>query len=460
MNYKYKAWSIITTALVGILFLSCNKTQFLNTIPNSNIVVPTTVTDFQALLDNTNVFGIDPIIGEESADNYYRTYTFWQSLSPTWHQTVYTWASDEFQGQGGIPDWNDPYQQVFYTNIVLDNINSIAPTSSNTAQLNSIKGSAHFLRAWAFYNIASLFAPPYDSISSSSDLGIIVKTSSDINTNPGRSSVQASYDAIISDVNAALWLLPATVPTSNLNRPSKPSAYAFLSRVYLSMRKYHQARLYADSSLQLYNKLLNFNTISSPTTPFTTLGNVETIYMANIYFYTGLYRKSSYAIVDSTLFGSYNSNDLRRTVFLTTVSGIARIGYAYTGNAYLFSGIAMDEVYLNRAEGAARDGDMQSAMLDLNTLLVNRYKTNTFTPLVAVSAQDALDQILVERRKETAFRGLRWTDLRRLNKDGANITLTRVLNGTMYTLSPNSPLYVFPIPIDEISQSTIQQNPR
>ena len=114
-----------------------------------------------------------------------------------------------------------------------------------------------------------------------------------------------------------------------------------------------------------------------------------------------------------------------------------------------------------RASGqrSARAGNMNSAMADLNTLLQNRWKAGTFIPLLALNASDALNQILMERRKELLFR-IRWIDLKRLNKGGANITLTRILNGQTYTLAPNSPLYVFPIPPDEIQLSGIQQNIR
>tara|TARA_R110002033_G_scaffold36621_1_gene75228 strand:+ start:3737 stop:3916 length:180 start_codon:yes stop_codon:yes gene_type:complete len=58
------------------------------------------------------------------------------------------------------------------------------------------------------------------------------------------------------------------------------------------------------------------------------------------------------------------------------------------------------------------------------------------------------------------WRGLRWQDIRRLNKEGAGITLTRTLKGENYTLPPNDPRYIFPIPDDEIALSGIKQNVR
>ena len=68
--------------------------------------------------------------------------------------------------------------------------------------------------------------------------------------------------------------------------------------------------------------------------------------------------------------------------------------------------------------------------------------------------------ILLERRKELLMRGLRWMDLKRLNMEGAAITLTRTVNGQVYTLPPNDLRYALPIPEDVIAISGMQQNPR
>jgi hypothetical protein len=86
-------------------------------------------------------------------------------------------------------------------------------------------------------------------------------------------------------------------------------------------------------------------------------------------------------------------------------------------------------------------------MTDLNRLLQTRWRIGTFTPLTSTDAGDALQQILHERRKELLFRGIRWTDLRRLDKDPQTATtLTRIVNGITYTLPPNDPRWVLPIP--------------
>ncbi len=51
------------------------------------------------------------------------------------------------------------------------------------------------------------------------------------------------------------------------------------------------------------------------------------------------------------LYSTYQSNDLRRTAFFRTVSGYQQYKGSYAESASVFfTGIANDEVYLNRAE--------------------------------------------------------------------------------------------------------------
>src|SRR5689334_15882172 len=67
--------------LLAVIMLgqSCRK-QFLDAKPSSTLVVPTTLSQFQALLDNTGVFGLVPTLGEASADNYWFPNDYWNGL--------------------------------------------------------------------------------------------------------------------------------------------------------------------------------------------------------------------------------------------------------------------------------------------------------------------------------------------------------------------------------------------
>ncbi|MGY0036939.1 RagB/SusD family nutrient uptake outer membrane protein [Pedobacter sp. NJ-S-72] len=126
-----------------------------------------------------------------------------------------------------------------------------------------------------------------------------------------------------------------------------------------------------------------------------------------------------------------------------------------------FDGLAVDELYLIRAEAYARVGNAASAINDLNVLLKSRWSTGKYVDIVATTADDALLKVITERRKELTMRGLRWSDLRRLNKDSKfSKTLSRTAQGITYTLPPNDLRYTLLIPQEVISNSPIAQNPR
>lgn len=443
-----------------IFFLqSCSKKKFLEAKPNSDIVVPTTLDEMQALLEYDNVMSETPVLGEVSSDNYYLNYTFWEGLNST-EKNSYTWQKEIYNGEGSIGDWNLPYQQIFYANVVLEGLAKL-DKNNNEQQWNKIKGSALFIRAYAFYNLAQIFSPAFGDNSANGNLGLPLRTTANINDIYKRATVKQTYDLILDDLTKAASLLPTNIE-KNRNRPNKPAAFAMLARVYLSMRDYENARLYADSCLGLYNALIDYNSLSklSPL-PFQP-DNAETLYQSKLLstnIVLRAYNRNS--IIDSTLFNSYSTNDLRADSIFYTInsSGYPNIKGSYNGSVFLFSGLATDEVYLIRAECQAKSGFTTEALNDLNTLLIKRWDTGTYVPYIASSAEEARTIILNERRKELAFRGLRWTDIRRLNIEGANISLKRILNQE-YHLPYNNNRFILPIPPDVIALSGIEQNPR
>lgn len=458
---KFQTYVCITFTAFAMIISGCYKKERLEEKPNSKLQVPGNLDDLQALLDYHIVFNESPSMGDASADNYYLSKSSWQTLTQK-DQHIHLWATDIFMGQGNIPDWNKPYEQVFYANIALQALNKIQRNTNNLPQWNAVQGTALFLRGNAFYELSQLFIPPYDIQSAANDLGLPLRLNDNVLERSVRSSVKQTYDQIISDVSAAQKLLPPAVDTAHPNRPAQSAALALLSKIYLSMRNYDSAGVYADSCLKLHSKLLDYNTISTSTTfPFK-INNPEILFYSqsstnNILM--ALVSKGT--IVDSFLYRSYDVNDLRKTLFFNTNGdSTSFIRSSYTGKAFPFTGLATDETLLIHAECLARAGRKQDALEDLNTLLQNRWKKNTFVPYTDGMVSDPLQLILEERRKELPFRNVRWTDIRRLNKEGMNIILKRKIDDIEYVLLPNNARYTLPIPPDVITLSNMPQNPR
>ena len=443
------------------------KKDFLDSKPNSSIVNPINLTEYQELLDNYKAVNSTGALPQMASDEYYIiSQSAFDALSLKTYKGSYLWSKDLYGGEINIPDWNGAYKGVFYANSVLDGISQANLQKENPAKFNNIKGEALFFRAYQYFDLARNFCPVYNVATAKTDLGLPIRLSSAVDHVVKRSTLEETFGQIISDLTASQLLLQNDLPTAFRNRPTKTAVNAMLARVYLYMGRYEDAFKNANACLGKYDKLIDYNTVSlTSSAPFSYSSDETIFFSVQDYNYTSLtgYTTSRTSIgVDTSLIKLYDVNDLRFRIFFAKNSlGNYNVKRGYVSDGfYPFTGLATDEMFLIKAECAARLNDAATAVDALNTLLAKRYLTGTYTPLEQTDTQGVLDQVLTERRKELVWRALRWSDLKRLNRDGANITLQRRLGGTIYTLAPNSPLYVFPIPSDEIALSGIQQNER
>ena len=459
LNIMKPLFMLMSILLSGLLFSSCQK-EFLDKKPDKALLIPKNLEDFNALMDNLTIFNISPALQEISADDFYANDAGVAGLTTVIQKNSYVWAADLYQNQP-CTDWNRPYQQIFYANIILDGLPELEGAGRSKTDWNTTKGSALFHRAFAFYNLVQLFSKTYDKNTASVDPGIPLRLTADVNAKVGRASVQQVCDQVTGDLLEAEKLLPQT--TQFKNRPSKAAANALLARMYLNMENYELAGKYAAAALALNRSLLDYNTISpSATNPFPSSPTVDN---PEVIFYDMLiahgFTSSTRTTVADELYQLYADKDLRKSIFFAGPAPFYVKG-RYTGfRLQLFGGLAVDEMYLIRAESLARTGQYEEAMKELNTLLVTRWAKGSYQPLTAADAESALKIVLLERRKELTFRGLRWGDLKRLNKDPRFAkTIVRTVSGQVYTLSPGDKRYVLPIPAEEISASGIAQNER
>ena len=460
-----KYFKLIIVIIFTFFYFSCEK--YLDIKSESQQVFIKTSKDCQAVLDNYSVLNIDyPTDGEASAGDYYLTDASYLAPARTQEDRgIYTWQSTVARNLANT-QWLPCYFKIYNTNLILEALNKLDdnPTQST---IDGIRGSALFYRSFSYWQLAQLYAAPYSLSSANTELGIPLRMSSDINEKSNRGTVKQLYDLIISDLREASLLLPLT--SSIASRPSQAAAHAMLARVYLSMEDYTQAQISASAALNLKSDLIDYNTLNKTSiTPFLRFNNEVIFHAVTIQsqLLVGGTTAINAAKIDPLLYASYSSNDLRKTIFFKPVVGTPN-GFAFTGNyepannGTLFIGLTVDELYLIRAECSARTGNITQAMSDLNTLLRTRWITGSYVDMTANNSDDALIKILLERRKELLLRGLRWTDLRRLNKDPKfAITLTRNVQGTNYTLSPNDLRYTLLIPFEVIVNGGLTQNSR
>jgi len=232
------------------------------------------------------------------------------------------------------------------------------------------------------------------------------------------------------------------------------------------MGLYEDALKFAEDALNAYDKLIDFSVLDTAGNAPIAEDNEEVLFSclpssaSSLLF--AISRGVPNALADTALFASYHENDLRRVILYRILPTNGKPVYkaSYTGTTRPFTGIANDELFLNKAESLVRLGRYDEGIQTLNELLAMRWKPGTFHPYEVTNEEQMLDVVLTERRKELPFRGLRWMDLRRLNVAGGSLQIKRVLGGKEYILQPNSSLYVLPIPPDEMLLSDIEQNNR
>lgn len=441
------------------IFFACSKDDFLSEKPNGSDVVPTSITELQAILDqDRDMNGIGrvgrgpvPNLGEIGSDSYYLRDESYNSILGKQMQNYYRWSQEPYEDMEEY-SWRWPYLSVFYANVVLDQLTSIDRTASNGDQYSYLTGSAMFYRAHAYYQLAQVFAPTYHAENAADLPGLPLRESADFNIPNKWVSLEELYTNILGDLLLSVELMgeQRRFPKT---RPSGQAALALLARVYLCMHDFEKAREFAEKALLLGDDLLDYNTLNPDLSyPFSTVGmnNPEIIFACNMVGnqVVNYPTRDLFAVIEPSLWELYEDGDLRKDIFyMSRPDGTISYKGSYNGDDYFFAGIATSELYLILAECHARMDDIETSVRYLNKMLEKRWdQKELFEPVKTSSVKETLALVLEERKKELVFRALRWTDIRRLNQDGAEIVQRRTINGKTIELKPNDSRYIWPLP--------------
>ena len=451
----------VMVAILAILVSACGK-EFLSVKSDQKLRIPGSLQDYQALLDRVPSINLNSCheLGVIGSDEYYVLDGRLQTLPNPYQRNAYIWADNVYE-DNPLDDWNNAYYRIYLANLVLDGLQLLDDEGHGTVLFRQIRGSALFLRAFNHYQLAQLFCKPYDAGASRQDPGIPLRLESDITMKSSRANVEETYRQIIHDLEEAARLLPFQPEVTR--RPSGQAAYALLSKTCLLMGLYSEANDWANRCLETGVRLLDFNEMNLGARypfPQNGIGNDEVMFHCSMKNAT--ITGSTRINIDTVLLAGYAAHDLRKQAyFFHNTDGRIIFKGSYHGSVAFFTGIASDEVLLIRAETYARLGDITHALADLNLLMRHRMEKAAFIPYQTDNAAVALSMILAERRKELVLRGVRWEDLRRLNKmAGYEKTLVRNIDGQEYRLPPNSNRYVWPLPDNVIALSGMEQNAR
>ncbi|WP_321516696.1 RagB/SusD family nutrient uptake outer membrane protein [Marinifilum fragile] len=463
-----------TLYIILFAFLLTGCDDFLDVTPKGK-VIPSEVKDYDLLL-NGGSSTIHTTSDEDllflSADDFYSDEGELGDLNDPNNQLlrIYRWEKELFPDMVRVQMWENSYNSIYTYNLIIEEIENASITSTYTEEdVKQIKSEARTVRAYEYWLLVNSFAKQYDASTASTDAGVPLVTVADASAKTNeRASVKEVYDFLLTDLKEALEFLP-DVPENKI-RPTKATGYALLARIYLQMGEYELARTNATMALNIKNTLGDYTNMDLDESEL----NASEQFMYRFYGYTrgftnGYFSDDLVALYDLT-------NDMR----VNRIAGEA-VKWVYdpaTGWQQVPTGkvanlmsmdinhcVSVPEMYVIRAECNARlsDGSLQEVIDDLNTLRNTRIVAYTdLTNLDITDKTEALKLALEERRREMVMTGMRWFDLKRLNKESEHaITITHPLGDSNYTLLPNSSNYVFSIPIDVISfNPDMEQNVR
>lgn len=154
--------------------------------------------------------------------------------------------------------WAGAYQMIYSTNTVLDFYAKNGPIDDSEASwVPRMKGESHFLRAYAYYLLATTFAPPYISNPKAPCVILRTEPSKSPTDLSGLSTNEEVYSQIISDLKQAIELLPedynASIHPSNYqDRVKRDGARFLLAKTYFLMGRWGNTE-----ALEQINKIID-----------------------------------------------------------------------------------------------------------------------------------------------------------------------------------------------------------
>ena len=267
-------------------------------------------------------------------------------------------------------------------------------------------------------------------------------------------TVQKVYDFILDDLQAAHDLNALPNEPANLMRVGKAFAYAVEAKVRMSMRDFPGAATAAANALAIRstvedhrdNLVTGTSMLGVPGDYFTRpeiQSPEDYFYVSSSYLlYNGLTQDLSNAFENGHIFyKSVEKFNAYASMFYGMDCDLLFSQKTYL-NAY---GLSTVDMVLVQAECKLRDNDVTGAMAILNDL--RKKRVEPYTAATAANAAEAFALLKKVSRTEGWLGPRNFINMKRWNtEDAYKATLTKTLLGNTYTLSPDSPLWVFPFP--------------
>lgn len=436
-------------------------------VPKGSTTLDTTE-DLEYLLNKANYTNSFPfrnitIIANESyGDDYNATVPAKIALKSTLY-SAFLGYDETIDRKALTPSdafYTDTYKLIFGLNVV---IGKASGTDGDKTLKQRIIAEARIERAYYHFLIANIYAAQYDAATAGQKGGIAYVTDYNNEQQKTQLTLDKVYALMLEDLDDALInLLP---DFSNVVRLNKYSAYAIKSRVLLQMKNYPEALKYALMALE-GNSTIEDRTYILDTHRWILKGDAPN----NFWYISPMstYSKVNYSQLtletlakveegDLTFNYAYNGGNVNgRLAFDATYgqsdSGIPGCRELITYDVFTNCwGLTVERIMYAAAECYIRGGEIQKGLDLINKVRKYRIHPDFYNDLTASNEKDAMDILQKAKFIENLSTYENFFDLKRWNtEDAYKQTITRSIpsNGetATYSITPDSPLWIFPFP--------------
>lgn len=359
--------------------------------------------------------------------------------------------------------WKDSYVCIQRANVVLNRITGVAYKDEKVK--NSRKGEMQFLRALMYFNLVRLFG----------DVPLVTTETINPNTyfKQARTPVSEVYAQIIKDLTEAVTVLQPS--SSQPGRVIKTAAQTLLAKVYLTQKRYSEARTLLNEvvSSKAHELLKNVSDIFATSNE----NNKEIIFA--VQFATGvnggtegnmIFQQFSpsgmvsgskgHNLPAKSLYALYEPGDTRRGGFVDVTSAGIPYSKKYPRPSGAITDGGSDVVVLRYADVLLMlaEADNELGIPDLAVASLNAVRIRASASLLRPSSQEERRQaIALERSLELTGEGHRWFDLLRTEKAITVMNEWFKANGKSTVIDENDLL--LPIPQAQVNTGGLKQNP-
>lgn len=405
--------------------------------------------------------------------------------TPTRASILVLWDEANVKRLAELTSTDDDYRLLygFIGTVANPILSSVGFATGDEAKKNQIKAEALCLRAWAEFLLVNKYAAAYNPATAEDTPGIVYLMEDwDISLPPEKWSVKKVYDQIVADCDAAIAL--NALPEKNVNqmRWNKACPYAIKALALMAMQDFDGAEAAAKESLKVNDAIANYwspssvmpiNAVMPPFNVYETffrepLGCEEDLFHTYTQLIFNVLRtpgceaqleEGHSALVrmplDIMMFNMNPTMGMGMSMCQLQYPCVCGMGTG-RGASWNTYGLKTTHQYLIVAECEIYKGDYDTAMEYLDAIRAKRIDPAIYAPLKGTvsSKEDAIAHLKQTALGENVYSIYNFIERKRWNQlDDMKETLHKTFNlmsgeSYSYDLSPDSPLWIFPFPMN------------